>query len=110
MLSLLVWVKRKMKNNFKTLLEEILTEKKSVMSFLKPDEIKSLQKVFKAVNPAVALQELDETPLFDKLLQHFLGNRSVASIPALKDGKEGDWLINQLEFDDKFMTKVGRLV
>jgi hypothetical protein len=95
-----------MTNNFQHILEDVLNEKKSVMSFLTTNEIRQLERVFKTIHPEITMQEIDESDLFDKLLQHFLGNRPASIIPS--DKTEGKWIVHQLEFDSNFVKRVLR--
>lgn len=92
-----------MKNNFQSILEDVLTEKKSIMTILDRREQRELVGVFKTANPAVALQQLDDTDMFDKVLDHLLGGRPTT---VIKTPIEADWMISQLEFDNKFINQV----
>ena len=98
--------------NIKESFLHVLNEKSrpySVVKLLSSQELKQLAKAYNSPKPDKAIQKLDDTEMFDKVLEYFLNGRSISSIPALKDAREGEWLVDQLEFDPKFRDAIKKL-
>lgn len=89
---------------FSKIIENVLEERKSVVTILDTKETRTLERVFKTIHPEITMQGMDETDLFDKLIQFYLRGRSVTSITQGKS--EAKWIIDNLEFDTGFVKKV----